>query len=110
MSKSNNKLSVVESKSSHGIYVWVLPNGEPFMDDSGNTLNVPSVQYDISKMKALADAAAYWGKPEGTAKFMPGVGRATDTQAREDIERMAEGLTPYGDSENWRELFKNGRN
>jgi hypothetical protein len=40
---------------------------------------------------------------------MPGVGRATDTQAREDIERMAEGLTPYGDSENWKELFSNGR-
>jgi hypothetical protein len=109
MSKPQNKLSVVENKSSHGIYVWILPNGEPFMDDNGNTLNVPSVQYDIAKMKSLAEAAAYWGKPEGSPKFMPGVGRVTDTQAREDIERMAEGLTPYGDSENWRELFNNAR-
>lgn len=109
MSKQENKIQVVENKSSHGIYVWILPNGEPFMDDDGNTLNVPSVQYDISKMKSLADAAAYWGKPEGTAKFMPGVGRASENQAREDIERMAQGLTPYGDTENWKELFNNAR-
>ncbi|CAB5221756.1 hypothetical protein UFOVP359_53 [uncultured Caudovirales phage] len=109
MSNQKNKLSVVENKSSHGIYVWILPNGEPFTDGDGNTLNVPSVQYDISKMKSLAEAAAYWGKPEGSPKFMPGVGRVSDTQAREDINRMAEGLTPYGDSENWRELFNNAR-
>lgn len=109
MSNQENKIQVVENKSSHGIYVWILPNGQPFMDDDGNTLNVPSVQYDISKMKSLADAAAYWGKPEGTAKFMPGVGRASDNQAREDIERMAQGLTPYGDTENWKELFNNAR-
>lgn len=107
MSKRENKLQVVENKSSYGLYVWILPNGEPFMDDQGNTLNVPSMQYDIQKMKALADAAAYYGQPEGQAMFMPGVGRATDTQYKEDIERMASGLTPYGDTGNWRELFRN---
>ena len=41
---------------------------------------------------------------------MPGVGRVTDDQAREDIDRMAEGLTPYGDTGNWKELFANERN
>jgi hypothetical protein len=79
---------------------------------TGNLLWIMTVTLSMFhqyNMKALADAAAYWGKPEGTAKFMPGVGRATDTQAREDIERMAEGLTPYGDTENWRELFNNAR-
>lgn len=109
MSQSKNKLTVVEDKSKHGIYVWILPNGEPFMDDQGNTLNVPSVQYDVKKMKQLAEAAAYWGQPDGSPKFMPGVGRVTDTQAREDKERMIEGLTPYGDTQNWRELFRNAR-
>jgi len=109
MSNTKNKVNAVESKAEYGIYVWILPNGEPFMDDSGNTLNVPSRKYDISKMKSLADAAAYWGKPEGEAKFMPGVGRVSDTQAREDIDRMAEGYTPYGDTDNWKEIFANER-
>jgi hypothetical protein len=110
MSNTKNKVNAVESKAEYGIYVWILPNGEPFMDDHGNTLNVPSRKYDISKMKALADAASYWGKPEGEAKFMPGVGRSSDSQAREDQDRMIEGLTPYGDTENWREVFQNARN
>ena len=109
MSKRQNKLQVVEDTANFGIYVWILPNGEPFMDDDGNTLNVPSMQYDITKMKQLADAAAYYGKPDGTAKFMPGVGRATDAQYKEDLERMSNGLTPYGDTSNWRELFRNAR-
>jgi hypothetical protein len=109
MSKNKNKVQAVESTAEYGIYVWILPNGEPFMDDDGNTLNVPSVKYDIKKMKALADAAAYYGHPDGQAMFMPGVGRATATQYQEDIERMASGYTPYGDTGNWRELFKNAR-
>jgi hypothetical protein len=109
MSNKQKKLQVVENSSNYGIYVWILPNGEPFTDDEGNTLNVPSMQYDIKKMKQLADAAAYYGKPDGQAMFMPGVGRATDSQHREDIERMASGYTPYGDTANWRELFRNAR-
>lgn len=107
MNNKENKIQVVENTSNHGIYVWILPNGEPFQDDDGNTLNVPSIQYDIKKMKSLADAAAYYGKPDGQAKFMPGVGRATEKEYQEDLERMSNGLTPYGDTGNWRELFKN---
>jgi hypothetical protein len=109
MSNTKNKVSAVESKAEYGIYVWILPNGEPFIDDHGNTLNVPSRKYDISKMKSLADAAKYWGKPEGEAKFMAGVGRVSDDASREDHERMAEGLTPYGDTENWKEVLQNAR-
>lgn len=107
MKNNKNKVQVVENTANYGIYIWILPNGEPFMDDDGNTLNVPSVQYDIQKMKALADAAAYYGKPDGRAQFLPGVGRATEAQYQEDIERMASGYTPYGDTGNWRELFRN---
>jgi hypothetical protein len=40
---------------------------------------------------------------------MPGVGRVSDTQARQDIDRMAEGYTPYGDTDNWKEIFANER-
>jgi hypothetical protein len=110
MSKPKNKVQAVQSSAEYGIYVWQLPNGSNFQDDQGNTLNVPARKYDIQKMKQLADAAAYWGKPEGKAVFMPGVGRSSDTQAQEDIDRMAEGLTPYGDTDNWREVFHNARN
>lgn len=109
MTNRENKLVVVENKSQYGLYVWQLPNGEIFKDDDGNMLNVPSMQFDIKKMKQLADAAAYYGKPEGKAVFMPGVGRASETQYAEDIERMKSGLTPYGDTSNWRELFNNAR-
>jgi len=108
---NNNKQGVeaVESNAQYGLYVWILPNGEPFKDDDGNMLNIPSMKHDIKKMSLLSKSAAYWGKPDGVAKFMPGVGRVSDTQAREDIDRMAEGLTPYGDTDNWKELFANER-
>jgi hypothetical protein len=109
MSNKQNKVQVVGDKSTYGIYVWRLPNGDFFQDDDGNTLNVPSVKYDIQKMKALSDAAAYYGQPQGEAVFLAGTGRATDDQYREDIERMASGYTPYGDTSNWRELFRNAR-
>lgn len=110
MNNNKNGVQAVESTADYGIYVWILPNGEPFKDDEGNTLNIPSMRYDIHNMKLLAKSAAYWGKPDGTAKFMPGVGRVTDAEAREDVERMANGLTPYGDTDNWREIFANAKN
>ena len=109
MSNRKKLVKPVESGAEYGLYVWRLPNGEFFSDDDGNVLNVPSMKFDLGKMKALADAARYWGKPDGEAIFMPGVGRATETQKQEDIQRMAEGLTPYGDTDNWREVFKNAR-
>ena len=109
MEKRKNGISVVQDESDYGIYVWKLPNGQLFMDDDGNTLNIPSMRYDIECIKIITEAARYWGEPEGEAVFMAGVGRATDSQAREDIDRMAEGLTPYGDLGNWKELFANER-
>ena len=109
MNNNKNGVQAVESSADYGIYVWILPNGEPFKDDEGNTLNIPSMRHDIKNMSLLAKSAAYWGKPDGVAKFMPGVGRVTDSEAQEDIERMANGLTPYGDTDNWKEIFANER-
>lgn len=110
MSNMNQKIKAVESTAEYGLYVWKLPNGEYFTDGDGNTLNVPSMKFDIQKMNRLAEAAAYYGAPDGQAFFMAGVGRATDSMLAEDTERMASGLTPYGDTDNWRELFANERN
>jgi len=109
MEKRKNGLSVVEDGSSFGLYVWKLPNGQLFMDDDGNTLNIPSMKYDLEKIKIITEAARYWGQPDGEAVFLGGVGRETDSGLREDTERMANGLTPYGDLGNWKELFANER-
>jgi len=110
MSKHQQKIVPVENPEDFGVYIWLDKAGNPFQDDDGNTLNIPSRNYDIQKMKIIAEAAAYWGCPEGTAKFLPGVGRLTESEFESEKERMLSGLTPYGDTGAWRETFKNARN
>jgi hypothetical protein len=107
---NRKKIQPVRSSAKYGLYVWKLPNGKFFEDDQGNVLNIPSYEHDIEKMSKLSQAAAYWGKPDGKPEFIPGVGRATEAQYEEDIDRMASGLTPYGDTDAWREEFNNARN
>lgn len=110
MENKKNGITVVQDESKYGIYAWQLPNGKLFMDDDGNTLNIPAMKYDLEAIKEITNAAKYYGEPEGKAVFLAGVGRASESQAREDIDRMAEGLTPYGDISNWKEIFANERN
>jgi hypothetical protein len=107
---NTKKIRPIKSNSKYGIYVWQLPNGSYFEDDRGNTLNVPSVEHDIEKMSKLSAAAAHWGKPDGKPVFLAGVGRASDSEYEEDIQRMIDGETPYGDTDAWRETFNNARN
>lgn len=107
MTNNKNGLSVVQSTADFGVYVWQLPSGQYFEDEDGNVLNIPSMRYDLEKMKHIGEAAKHYGQPDGQPLFLAGVGRVSDATAREDIDRMAEGLTPYGDTENWREIFNN---
>jgi hypothetical protein len=108
---SNKKrIQPIRSAAKFGLYVWKLPDGSYFSDNLGNTLNVPSYEHDIEKMSRLTEAARYWGKPEGKPVFLAGVGRATESEYQEDLERMSSGLTPYGDTDSWREEFKNAGN
>ena len=106
MINNKNGLSVVQSTADFGVYVWQLPNGQNFEDEDGNVLNIPSMRYDLEKIKHIGEAARYYGQTEGQPVFLAGVGRVTEETAREDIDRMAEGLTPYGDTENWKEVFR----
>jgi len=106
MINNKNGLSVVQSTADFGVYVWQLPNGQNFEDEDGNVLNIPSMRYDLQKIKHITEAARHYGQPEGQPVFLAGVGRVTEETAREDIDRMAEGLTPYGDTENWKEVFR----
>ena len=109
MTNRKNGLSVVQNTSDFGVYVWQLPNGKNFEDEDGNVLNIPSMRYDLQKIKHITEAANYYGQMDGQPVFLAGVGRVSDATAREDIDRMIEGLTPYGDTENWREVFQNAR-
>jgi len=103
MTLKNVRLSVVKDQSPYGIYVWELPNGEIFKDDDGNVLNIPSLDGDLEKMKNIQQAAAYYGQPEGKALFVPGVGRVSEEEYQQDIYRMSEGETPYGDIGAWKD-------
>jgi hypothetical protein len=105
-----HKVSAVDDGFDFGVYVWALPEGGLFKDDDGNVLNIPSMRHDIEKMGIITKAAAYWGRADGHAQFLSGIGRATDAMYAEDQERFAQGLTPYGDIGAFRDELRNSRN
>lgn len=77
-----------------GLYFWRLPDGHLFNDGNGNLLNIPSVKGDIGQMAKLREAAAHYGQPDGEPWFYAGVGRATDEEYAEQVQRVSEGLIP----------------
>lgn len=89
------KLTVVEKKSNHGIYVWQMDhNGKAFGDKSGNVMNIPGYKYDLEKMTKVKQAAKHHNAPAGKVIFMPGVRRVTDAEHTEQIDRMKQGYIP----------------
>lgn len=100
------KLSVVKDKSNFGIYVWMLPDGSIFADQDKNVLNIPSERGDLTKIVEIKKAAAHYGQPEGQAVFIPGVGRLSDEEYEQDLERMNSGLLTYGDTGAWRDAAR----
>lgn len=94
MNKMKNFRMRKVDESSFGVYVWKLPTGEVLGNEDGDILNIPSQQYDLSKIKKLRDAATSYGYPDGEAVFMSGRRRVTDEEEQEQIERMKEGKTP----------------
>jgi len=100
------KLSIVKDKSKYGIYVWMLPDGNIFTDEDKNVLNIPSEYGDITKMAEIRKAAAHYGQPDGKAVFIPGVGRLTEEEYEQDVERMNSGLLTYGDTGAWRDAAR----
>jgi len=88
------KISVVEENPGWGLYAWRKENGQLFMDDDHNLLNIPSRYGDIAKMEQIRKAAAYYGEPEGKPEFIPGVQRTTEEGYSEQVNRMKEGMLP----------------
>jgi|TARA_B110000285_G_C14797127_1_gene455704 hypothetical protein len=89
------KIQVIEEKfSNYGTYVWVKPNGKPFMDSDKNALSIEGMRDDKSRIKALHDAATYWGQPDGRAVFYPNMKKISDEEHSEQVDRMKQGLIP----------------
>lgn len=85
---------IKEEFSNFGTYVWLKPNGKPFMDSDKNVLSIEGMKDDKAKIKQLADAAAYWGQPEGRAVFYPNMKKISDEEHSEQVDRMKQGLIP----------------
>jgi hypothetical protein len=91
---SKARIQVIEKHYDWGLYVWIRENGKPFTDDEGNILNIPSKKNDESQIAKLKDAATYYGEPNGHPIFYPGLGRISDEDHSEQIDRMKQGLIP----------------
>lgn len=88
------KVTIMEKNYDWGIYVWQKSNGKWFTDGDKNILNIPSYKNDQGQIKKLKDAAAHYGETEGKAIFFAGMGRITDEEYSEQIDRMKNGLIP----------------
>lgn len=88
------KVTIMDKNYDWGIYVWQKSNGKWFTDGEGNILNIPSYKNDEAQIKKLKEAAAYYGDADGKAIFFAGMGRVTDEEYSEQIDRMKNGLIP----------------
>lgn len=81
----------------YGMYVWEIEeDGEKKVlgDDDGNVLNVFCMKGNREAIKALADAARYYGFPDGKAIWWSGKRRVTDEELHEQEMREQLGLVP----------------
>lgn len=85
---------VNETFTGFGTYVWHKPNGKAFTDGQGNALSIEGMKDDKARIKELADAAKYWGQPDGRAVFYPGMRKISDEEYSEQVDRMNQGLIP----------------
>jgi len=90
----DSKITFIEKNYDWGVYVWKRANGKWFTDGEGNILNIPAVKHDIAALAEIKKAAAYYGEPDGEAVFFPGMGRVTDEEYSEQLDRMKSGLIP----------------
>lgn len=87
------RVTVVE-ETNIGMYIWMLPHGEPLMDDEANMLAIPSRRGDKKRMDLLRQAAKSYGYPEGEPYFYAGSRRISDEEFWEQIERIMNGEIP----------------
>ena len=96
---TRNVRSRVIQETNYGVYIWVMPDGKPVMDEDGNYLCVAAKQHDLTKIEALKRVAHYWIKnmgvePCGNAVFQAGRRMITDEEYEEQEMRARAGLVP----------------
>ena len=90
----NSRVTLLDKQYDWGIYVWQKENGKWFTDGQGNILNIPSHRDDQIQLHKLRQAAAYHGEPNGRPVFFAGMGRISDEEYSEQMDRMKQGLIP----------------
>lgn len=88
------KVTIMDKSYNWGVYVWQKSNGKWFTDGDGNILNVPSYKNDENQLKKLKEAASHYGQADGKPVFFSGMGRVTDEEYSEQVDRMKNGLIP----------------
>jgi hypothetical protein len=89
-----SKITVIDKGYDWGIYIWKKANGKPFTDGQGNVLNVPSHRGDQIQIQKLVREATALGQGDGSYEFYPGMGRISDEEYSEQLDRMRQGLIP----------------
>lgn len=84
---------VVEEEE-YGLYIWVTDDGLRVANEDGQTMNIPSKRGDQEKIKALRDAARYYGITGGKPVFLSGKRRVSDSEWDYQNERLRAGLIP----------------
>jgi hypothetical protein len=57
-------------------------------------LNVPSHRGDALQIRKIQQVAKELGQEEGSYEFYPGMGRISDEEYSEQLDRMKQGLIP----------------
>lgn len=92
---SNVRRKVIEKDYDWGLYVYKKSNGKWFTDGTGSVLNIPSMRGDIGQIAQLRTVAKHNGDDgEGTAHFVAGLTRVSESEHSEQKQRMSEGLIP----------------
>jgi hypothetical protein len=89
-----SKATVIDNGANWGIYIWKKANGKPFTDGKGSVLNVPSHRGDLLQIQKLERAAKELGQEDGSYEFYPGMGRVSEEEYSEQVDRMKQGLIP----------------
>ena len=92
--KLNPGTVTVVEETNIGLYIWMLPSGEPLSDDDANFLCIPARKGDKKRMDLLRQAAASYGYPDGEPYFYAGSRRVSDDEFYHQIDRMMNGLVP----------------
>lgn len=93
MNVNKSKVSLV-NEHEYGVYVWYTEDGRRVEDSDGNVMNIPARLNDPEAIKAITEAAHYYGVPGGKAVFLGGRRPVTDSEYEDQNARLRAGLVP----------------